>query len=1339
MSALPTPPLDDERLPPQEPFHRSRWKKILAWTLGIVALLIVIVGLGVYALLHSSRFHAYVLRTAQQKAAASLGVPVQLKNYTLTFSGVSPTLNLYNVVVEGAPPYANAPLLQVDHLKAQVQVTSLLRRTWYINDITVNHPVVHLYVDKNGQNNLPKPQSSGTKSNTNVFDLGIRHVLVTNGEVYYNDRKNTLTADLHDLGFKSAFDTARQSYSGTLGYRDGHLKYGAYSPLPHDFQASFTATRNQFTLKDAALKIGASNATLNATLTDYSNPKVDATYKATLNTGEFRDILKNPSLPVGIIRTSGTVRYVSEPNRPALQTAVVKGEISSPSLVVRTSSFHGGIQNLEARYSLANGNAELRDIRATVLGGGLSGTLTMTDLTGATRSHLQAALHGVSLADVRSMMSKSSLQQVNLGGTLDATADAKWGKNLNDLLATTNATLQAHMSSANEPTAVIPLNGVIRARYAAATKQITLAQSFIRTPKTSLVLDGTVSKRSSLAVRLQAADLHELETVADMLRTPAPGQNKQPLGLFGTASFNGSVAGSTSAPHISGQFIANNLRVKGSSWRLVRTNIDASPSGARLLNGVLQPATRGQIQFSVSTGLREWAFTPTSPIDVRINGNQVNVADLTHAAGVQTPVTGTLAMNVAVHGTQLNPIGNGTITLSQAKVSTETIQSLNLRFQGTGDQLNANLGLRMPAGSAALNAIYYPRQKAYDAQLHAHGIRLDQLGAVKQRAMEMNGVLNLDASGRGTIDNPQLQLTAQIPQLSIRGQQISGLNLQTNVANHVADINLVSEVVNTNIHGRGTVKLTGDYEANLALDTQVIPLAPLVAAYAPSQAGNITGQTELHGTLRGPLKNKSALDAHIIVPSLKLDYKNVIQLGAVAPIRVDYTNGTLQLQHSEIRGTGTDLQFQGTVPVTTKAPASLLLLGNIDLRLAQLYDPGITSSGQLRFNINSYGETTNPNVQGQINVVNANFASGDLPVGLQNGNGVLTLTKDRLDITSFKGQVGSGTVEASGGIVYRPSMQFDLALKGNGIRVLLPQGIRTGADTQLALTGNMQSALLSGQVRIDQLSFTPDFDLMNVAGQMGGETTPPPTGGFSQALQLNVAVQSTNNVNLVSRTLSIQGSANLNLRGSAAQPVILGRMNLTGGDLIFAGNRYVLQGGTIEFVNPTRTDPVLNVGVNTTIDQYNIAMQFWGPVDHLHTTYTSDPALPPADIINLLAFGKTTEASAANPTPPGAFGAESLIASQVSSQLTSRVEKIAGISQLSIDPVLGGGGQSPGARIAIQQRVTSKIFVTFATDVTSTQRQSITLQYQATPRVTFSGTRDQNGGFAFDTRIRKSW
>jgi len=82
--------------------------------------------------------------------------------------------------------------------------------------------------------------------------------------------------------------------------------------------------------------------------------------------------------------------------------------------------------------------------------------------------------------------------------------------------------------------------------------------------------------------------------------------------------------------------------------------------------------------------------------------------------------------------------------------------------------------------------------------------------------------------------------------------------------------------------------------------------------------------------------------------------------------------------------------------------------------------------------------------------------------------------------------------------------------------------------------------------------------------QFSGDDSPPPTQGFSQNVNLDVGIETPQGLNLVSRTLSLAGSANLHLRGTAAQPVVLGRLNLSGGDLIFSGNRYKLQGGTIE-------------------------------------------------------------------------------------------------------------------------------------------------------------------------------
>ncbi|HEY0564554.1 MAG TPA: translocation/assembly module TamB domain-containing protein [Terriglobales bacterium] len=1344
MSALPAPPLDQDPEEPRKPRRKQRlvWR-VLEWTVGVIALLIVIAIVAVYGLLHSAKFHAYLLRTVQQKATASLGSDLRMRDFALHTPNLwNYSLDLYDVSIAGAEPYPNPPLLQVQHMNAGLHVTSLLHKTWYVDNIRVDHPVVHVYFDKTGKNNLPTPKkSSNSQSNTDLWSLGIRHALLDNGEVYYNNDKSVLSADLHDLTFQSTFVEAEKRYTGELSYRDGTLKTSTYNPIPHDLQARFDATPDKFTLHDATLHSGHSQFVLNADVIDYNDPKINAKYDAVVDAGEFRHILKNPSLPQGLLRAAGDLKYQSVPGKQFMEAVVLNGNLSSRALQVRTSAAGVTVNDIGAQYALANGDLSVRDMRARWLGGELTGTATMKAISGTNPSSgLQAQLRGMQLADAKPFLPPSTAQQIALGGTVNADADVRWGKTFDNAIAVANATMQANVAPAQSPGQRVPLNGVIHARYAMANKTLTLTNSSVTLPQTAVNLNGTVSDHSALRVQMHAGDLHQLETIASLFRTATPGTQPQALGLFGVADFNGSVSGSTAAPHVVGQFTAQNLRVHGTAWRVLRTNVDASPHQAALHNGLLQPADRGQITFDVGTTLSNWAFTKSSQFQTALNANNLNVGTLAKAAGMANAPAGTLSLNVNAHGTELNPIGQGSLRLVNASMSSQDLPNVNLTFNGTGDQVNGNLNARSPAGAANAVFTYFPKQQGYRVQLNADGIQLQKIKALTAKVPDLNGVLNLNASGQGTVKDPQLTASLQIPRLVAQKQTIEGIALNTTVANHVANFALDSQAVNTTIRGRGRVDLVGNYNSDITLDTQRIPLGPLVALYAPAQAGALTGATELHATVRGPLKDQTKIEAHATIPVLQVNYRNTVQIAAANPIRIDYVNGRADVQRAVIRGTDTDLTLQASVPLVNRnAPMSLLLQGTVDLGIAQLFAPDLRTSGQLRFDINSFGQTTNPNVQGQVRIVNAAFASGDLPVGLSNANGVLTLTKDRLDISSFQGTVGGGTVTAKGGVLYRPAIQFNMAAAMRDIRLMYPAGMREGVAGDVTLTGTMDAATLGGQIRLNDLSFTPDFDLTSFVGQFSaGGTAPPPTQSFADILRLNLNVFSPNGINLVSRTLSLNGNADLRVRGTASQPVILGRVNLNSGDLIFNSDRFTLQGGTIDFVDPNQTKPNLNVAVDTTVQQYDIHMRFNGPIDHMQTLYSSDPALPQADIINLIAFGKTTESSAANPNP-GNSGAQSLIASGVASQVSSRLEKAAGISQLSIDPTLGGNGAQPGARVTVRQRVTGNLFVTFSTNVTNTQDQTIEGQYNLGRRLSVSGTRDQNGGFAFDALIHKRW
>ena len=153
----------------------------------------------------------------------------------------------------------------------------------------------------------------------------------------------------------------------------------------------------------------------------------------------------------------------------------------------------------------------------------------------------------------------------------------------------------------------------------------------------------------------------------------------------------------------------------------------------------------------------------------------------------------------------------------------------------------------------------------------------------------------------------------------------------------------------------------------------------------------------------------------------------------------------------------------------------------------------------------------------------------------------------------------------------------------------------------------------------------------------------------------------------------------------------------------------------------------MDVSATATVEQYNLTLTLRGPFDKLTTTYSSDPPLATADVINLIAQGKTTQEQNA-----ASQSTDSMIASQVASQVTGGIQNLAGISSLQIDPLLGGNNQNPSARVAIQQRVTKNFLFTFSTDLSQPGSEIVQGDYQLNKRWSVSLTRDEVGGISVD-------
>lgn len=1318
--------------------HRSLWLRAAAWIAAGIVLLLVLLVASAALLLQSSSVHAYLLRRAEHAASARLGTRVSLQNFAVHFSTL--TLDLYGLTIDGAPPYPQPPLLQVQHATIGVRIVSVLHRKWYLDTLRIDRPVVRVFAGADGSSNLPTLKTSGA-SHTSVFDLGIRHATLSGGVVEYNNRKSALTANLRDVDFHAGFDAILKKYSGELQYHDGVVQMKALRPIRHSLDILFSATPSRLHVERAVLSAGASSLTLIGELQNYGRPQAQVRYQLVASGAQAASILGNSSIPAGTLRSSGTITYQDQPGVAPLDALVLHGTLSSQALQVKLAHGPVVVRAVHAALALTGGNLSVSNLQARALGGSVQASYEMHDLSGPSRSQLTAKVRGLSLAQLKDLtQSTGTAQSLGIQGVLNGDASAAWGTSLAAVDLVANATANGYVSGQKAAPGPVPVQAALHAQYSGASQQITLHRSQLQLPSTSLVLKGTLGHRAGLTVQMHSSNLAELEDVADLVRRPVPGKPLTPLGLAGTASFQGVIRGTTAAPDIFGTISAQDVQILGTRWKAIHSGVEISPFVARLQHAELQPAQQGHIAADASLALHRWAPSAHSALKLHLDATDLQVAAFTPLLAHPVPVTGMLRVSAAVQGPLDQPVGHGSVVLTQAKIYGQPVRTARVLFTGTGSNILTQLEARVAGGSLTASADVQPLQRTYTAQLAINAVQLAKLYALSAAKTMVTGTVDAQGSGQGSFSDPQFDATLRIPQLAVQQQTVDNLQLHAWMQNHAASATLDSQAVGTYVQATAHVGLGGSYPARGTLNTHAIPLAPLFALFVPAAGSSLAGETEIHASFQGPLKDRRQMEAHITLPVLKLNYGTQIQLAATQHVQIDYQNQVLNLRRSSIRGTDTDLQFQGSVPIGSNAPVSLLMVGTVNLQLAQAFNADVRSSGQLRFDINSYGARTGPNVEGKVEIVNANYANGTLPIGLQHANGVLVLTRDRLDIQSFTATVGGGTVTAQGGVAYRPNLQFDLGVAATGVRLLYPEGVREELAANLRFVGNREDALLGGRVQVQDLSFTPQFDMTRFVGNLSGGVTPPPSQGFSQNVRLNVQVNSTNDLNPVSRALSVDGTANLQVRGTVAQPVILGRINLNGGDLIFNGNRFTLAGGTVEFVNPAETQPVVNVSLNTTIQQYDIHLRFNGPVDQIHTNYASDPALPAADIINLLAFGQTTEAAQANPVP-GNQAAISAVASQVSSQITSRVAKIAGISQLSINPVLAGGTtQGPaGAIVTVQQRVTGNLFVTFSTNVTTTQDQVIMGQYNLSRRTSVSATRDQNGGFAFDTTFRRSW
>jgi translocation and assembly module TamB len=207
-------------------------------------------------------------------------------------------------------------------------------------------------------------------------------------------------------------------------------------------------------------------------------------------------------------------------------------------------------------------------------------------------------------------------------------------------------------------------------------------------------------------------------------------------------------------------------------------------------------------------------------------------------------------------------------------------------------------------------------------------------------------------------------------------------------------------------------------------------------------------------------------------------------------------------------------------------------------------------------------------------------------------------------------------------------------------------------------------------------------------------------------------------------------------------------VNIAEGNVFFNGTKYRLERGDIGFINPLVIEPVVNVEMSARVQNYDITLGLHGTLSGgkgLTLTYRSDPPLPTADIIALLAFGRTQTQkdvySAALPgqnTTEAASASNALLGEALNAAVGNRVERLFGASRVRFDPqFIGQTNTNPTARVTIEQQISNNVTLTYGTSLTQSTETVIQMEYNINKDLSVVAVRDQNGVLSFDVSIRR--
>jgi len=466
------------------------------------------------------------------------------------------------------------------------------------------------------------------------------------------------------------------------------------------------------------------------------------------------------------------------------------------------------------------------------------------------------------------------------------------------------------------------------------------------------------------------------------------------------------------------------------------------------------------------------------------------------------------------------------------------------------------------------------------------------------------------------------------------------------------------------------------------------------------------------------------------------------------PVRLEATPKAIEIRSASFTAKETTLTVSGRLALDSKTPWDVSAQGRINLSILQIFNPDLLASGESVINVRVQGSLTEPDVEGRLELQKASLFLQDFSNGVDDANGLILFDRNRATVQNLTAVTGGGkmTFEAGSFVGFRgEGLVYRIRVTAENVRYRSQDGVSLTVNSALGLVGTSENSVLSGSVTVMRTVFNPRTDVGSLLASTAKPVSEPLTPNeYLRGMQYDVRIVSAPSLELeTSLTRNIQANVNLRVRGTPDRPVILGNISVSSGEIEFFGNKYSINRGDVNFYNPARIEPIIDMDLETRVRGITVDISFAGSLNKMNFSYRSDPPLEANDIIALLAVGRTPANSGILPASPAstntaylATGSNPLLGQAIAPS-SGRLEKLFGVSHIKIDPQLTDITSVPQARLTFEQQVSADITLTYITNLAVTNQQIVRIEYDLNRRWSVVALRDENGAFGIDFQYKK--